>query len=240
MGHDARRLWAAGLGDSARQAGGRFGNGSGVKAAATVIAVGLLGASAVVWALNPNMTPSVESRRSVAYTNALDARAPSDRVFLTVAQLRDALETGAIDRPIKSLLAVNAPMHFGDYRWDDTAVPQGPTWVRIDLRSQLISVFRAGHEIGTAVIVYGGDNKETPIGALHILAKARDHRSSLYEAEMPYTLRLTDDGVSIHASDVRWGAATHGCIGVPIAFAERLFDVTRIGDEVMIVSPAKA
>jgi lipoprotein-anchoring transpeptidase ErfK/SrfK len=57
---------------------------------------------------------------------------------------------------------------------------------------------------------------------------------------MPYTLRLTDDGVSIHASDVRWGAATHGCIGVPIAFAERLFDVTRIGDEVMIVSPAKA
>ena len=78
-------------------------------------------------------------------------------------------------------------------------IPAGPTWIRIDLGSQLISIFRAGHEIGTAVIVYGGDNKQTPIGKLHVLGKARDHRSSLYDAQMPYTLRLTDDGVSIHA-----------------------------------------
>jgi lipoprotein-anchoring transpeptidase ErfK/SrfK len=114
-------------------------------------------------------------------------------------------------------------------------VPAGPTWVRVDLGSQLISVFRGGHEIGTAVIVYGGDNKQTPAGKLHVLAKARDHRSSLYDAQMPYTLRLTGDGVSIHASSVRWGAATHGCIGVPFAFAERLFDAARVGDEVVVV-----
>ena len=89
-------------------------------------------------------------------------------------------------------------MNYGDYRWDDSGVPAGPAWVRVDLDTQLISVFRAGHEIGTAVIVYGGDNKETPTGKLHILARARDHRSSLYDAAMPYTLRLTGDGVSIH------------------------------------------
>jgi lipoprotein-anchoring transpeptidase ErfK/SrfK len=86
------------------------------------------------------------------------------------------------------------------------------------------------------VIVYGGDNKETPVGTLHILAKARKHRSSLYDAEMPYTLRLTNDGVSIHGSSVRWGAATHGCIGVPLDFAQRLFDATSVGDEVTVVS----
>ena len=114
-------------------------------------------------------------------------------------------------------------------------MPAGSTWVRVDLRSQLISVFRAGHEIGTAVIVYGGDNKQTPSGRLHILGKARHHRSSLYDAEMPYTLRLTDDGVAIHASSVRWGAATHGCIGVPPAFAERLFDAAKVGNEVVVV-----
>jgi lipoprotein-anchoring transpeptidase ErfK/SrfK len=101
-------------------------------------------------------------------------------------------------------------------------------------------VFRAGHEIGTAVIVYGGDNMETPVGSLQILAKARDHRSSLYEAEMPYTLRLTNDGVSIHGSNVRWGAATHGCIGVPLEFAQRLFDATNVGDEVVVIPPTKA
>lgn len=158
------------------------------------------------------------------------------RIFLTDEQLRQALKSGTIERPIKSLLAVGRPLTFGDYKWDDAAVPDGPTWVRIDLKSQLISVFRSGHEIGTAVIVYGGDNKETPVGRLHILAKARNHRSSVYDAEMPYTLRLTNDGVSIHASSVRWGAATHGCIGVPTNFAERLFDATKVGDEVTIVA----
>jgi signal peptidase I len=164
-----------------------------------------------------------------------------DRIFLTKAQLDQAIASGTLDRPVKSLLAVKAPLHFGDYAWDDRGVPSGPTWIRVDLGSQLMSVFRGVHEIGTAVIVYGGDNKQTPSGKLHILGKARDHQSSLYDAQMPYTLRLTDDGVSIHASGVRWGAATHGCIGVPLPFAQRLFDAARIGDEVVIVGglPAK-
>ena len=55
---------------------------------------------------------------------------------------------------------------------------------------------------------------------------------------MPYTLRLTGDGVSIHGSNVRCGQATHGCIGVPLAFAERLFDATKVGDEVVIIPAA--
>jgi hypothetical protein len=178
---------------------------------------------------------------AVAAVASLATAAPADdgRVFLSRAQVRQALAAGTLDRPVKSLLAVQAPMQFGDYRWSDRGVPSGPVWIRVDLRAQLLSVFRAGHEIGTAVIVYGGDNKETPAGKLHILAKARDHRSSLYDAKMPYTLRLTDDGVSIHGSNVRWGAATHGCIGVPLAFAERLFRATEVGDEVVVVPAAR-
>jgi hypothetical protein len=161
------------------------------------------------------------------------------RVRLGETQIRKALANGTIDRPVQSLLEVKGPLQFGDYVWNDTAVPNGPRWIRIDLGKQLISIFRGGHEIGTAVIVYGGDNKQTPPGKLHILAKARDHRSSLYDAPMPYTLRLTDDGVSIHGSTVRWGAATHGCIGVPLAFAQRLFDAASVGDEVLIIPAAK-
>lgn len=156
------------------------------------------------------------------------------RLFLSKAQQREALLAGTLDRPVHSLLAISAPMNFGDYRWNDEGVPAGSTWIRVDLRSQLISIFRAGHEIGTAVIVYGGDNKQTPLGRLHILAKARNHRSSLYDASMPYTLRLTGDGVSIHASSVREGSATHGCIGIPLPFAKRLFDAVSVGDEVEI------
>ena len=55
-------------------------------------------------------------------------------------------------------------------------------------------------------------------------------------APLPYTLRLTEDGVSIHGSNVRWGFATHGCVGVPSAFAAKLFAALNVGDEVQIVS----
>jgi lipoprotein-anchoring transpeptidase ErfK/SrfK len=126
-------------------------------------------------------------------------------------------------------------MHYGEFRWDDGTVPQGDTWVRIDLAQQTLSVFRAGHEIGTAVILYGTDGKPTPTGTFPILAKATQHRSSLYDAEMPYMLRLTGDGVAIHASAVRRGSATHGCIGVPEAFARQLFAVVKRGDPVAIL-----
>ena len=157
------------------------------------------------------------------------------RVFLNGAQLEQALASKTLDRPVKSLLAVDGPLHFGNYRWNDQAVPDGPLWIRVDLGAQIISVFRAGHEIGTAVIVYGGDNKRTPGGRLQILARDKDHRSSIYDADMPYTLQLTHDGVAIHGSDVRRGRATHGCVGVPLEFARRLFDAAKVGDEVVII-----
>jgi hypothetical protein len=194
------------------------------------LASAALAATAAAWAFD-TLKPEAHAARPAAPEQPLSG----DRIYLTKAQLDGAIAGGTLDRPVKSLLAVKAPLHFGDYSWDERGVPAGSTWVRVDLRSQLISGFRAGHEIGTAVIVYGGDNKQTPSGRLHILGKARDHRSSLYDAEMPYTLRLTDDGVAIHASSVRWGAATHGCIGVPPAFAERLFDAAKVGDEVVVV-----
>jgi L,D-transpeptidase catalytic domain len=170
-------------------------------------------------------------------SSELPRAAHKGRLILTKAQLKQAMSSRALDRPVLSLLEVDKPLRYGDFAWNDKAIPDGLTWVRIDLGAQLISVFRGGHEIGTAVIVYGGDNKQTPSGTFHILARARDHYSSLYDAAMPYTLQLTNDGVAIHGSTVRSGAATHGCIGVPIEFAKRLFDEARVGDEVVIIAP---
>lgn len=161
-----------------------------------------------------------------------------DRIVFTAAEQRQAQAEGLSERPIRSILNVRGKMSYGDYRWNDAGVPAGPTWVRVDLDKQLISVFRAGHEIGTAVILYGADGVPTPTGHFPILAKMKDHRSSTYDAPMPYTLRLTGDGVSIHGSNVRWGFATHGCVGVPTAFAAKLFDAVKKGDEVVIVDSA--
>lgn len=158
------------------------------------------------------------------------------RIAISPAQLRQAYSRGLIDHSIKTILDVRHPMSYGDFVWNDKGVPAGPAWIRVDLKSQLLSVFRSGHEIGTAVVLYGADGLPTPTGKFPILAKLKNHRSSTYDAPMPYTLRLTGDGVSIHGSNVRWGFATHGCIGVPAAFAAKLFDVVKVGDEVLIVS----
>jgi len=138
---------------------------------------------------------------------------------------------------VHSLLRVDRPMHFGDYVWNESGVPaRGDTRIRVDLSRQLMSVFRGGHEIGTAVILYGTDHKPTPTGTFPILARARLHQSTLYDAEMPYMLRLTGDGVAIHASAVRRGYATHGCVGIPEDFARRVFAASARGDLVTITA----
>ena len=183
----------------------------------------------------------VETMGKAKFPQLATGALPSEgRVFLNSAQLEQALASKTLDRPVRSLLAVRGPLRFGDFEWNDRDVPDGPLWIRVDLGAQIISVFRAGHEIGTSVIVYGGDNKQTPGGRLRILARDKDHRSSIYDADMPYTLQLTYDGVAIHGSDVRLGKATHGCVGVPLEFARRLFDIAKVGDEVVIIPVSAA
>ena len=194
---------------------------------------GLATAAAAAWSSQIIERPNPAPAAAKSQAEWVD----KDRIFLTKAQLFQAHAEGAIDRDIQSVLDVRKRMHYGDFVWNDRNVPKGPVWVRVDLKSQIISVFRSGHEIGTAVVLYGADEKQTPDGVFPIIAKIKDHKSATYNgAPMPFTLRLTQDGVAIHGSDVRWGAATHGCIGVPVEFAQKLFGQVAKGDQVLIIS----
>ena len=140
------------------------------------------------------------------------------------------------DYVIKRALVINEPIVHGFWTWDDAGVPDGPVVITVDTAAQTISVFRAGYEIGVAVILYGADEKPTPLGRYPITQKKVHHISNLYGAPMPYMQRLTNDGISIHASEVADGWATHGCIGVPRAFAKLLFEETKLGDLVIVTS----
>lgn len=137
---------------------------------------------------------------------------------------------------VRRILDLKKPLSHGDYVWDESGAPDGPVVITVDLAAQVVSIFRDGYEIGTAAIIYGADNMPTPLGVFPILQKDADHVSNLYDAPMPYMLRLTNDGVAIHASDVRYGNATHGCVGVPTGFARKLFAATRIGDRVIVTN----
>ena len=53
---------------------------------------------------------------------------------------------------------------------------------------------------------------------------------------MPHMQRLTWSGIALHGGVVPAHPASHGCIRLPYEFAERLFDIARLGMRV-IVSP---
>ena len=137
---------------------------------------------------------------------------------------------------VKRILQINEPFVHGYYKWDDEGVPEGELVVTVDLKAESISVFRAGYEIGAAVITFGDSEKPTPTGVFPITQKSKDHVSNIYGSPMPYMLRLTNDGVAIHASDVKWGWGTRGCIGVPIEFARRLFEQAKLGDRAIVTN----
>ena len=138
---------------------------------------------------------------------------------------------------LKSILDIpEGPFRYGDWYWDDSNAPaKGKLVVTVDLDARVISAFRDGHEIGTAVALLGTKKHPTPLGRFPILTKEKDNIAEKYNnAPMPWTLRLTWDGIAIHGSPGINGYASHGCIGVPDGFAEKLFAIAKRGDVVVI------
>ena len=135
---------------------------------------------------------------------------------------------------IKRILPISGPIKYGEWHWNEDDVPAGPIVVTVDLEARVISVFRGGFEIGAAAVLLGTEEKPTPTGVYPITQKRRHHVSNLYDSPMPYMQRLTDDGITLHATKVEWGYASHGCIGMPEAFAKKVFETTSVGDRVYI------
>jgi lipoprotein-anchoring transpeptidase ErfK/SrfK len=142
---------------------------------------------------------------------------------------------------VRRILDIPGPLKMGAYHWDESGAPaDGPVVITVDLEAQVLSIFRGGYEIGAAAILYGRDDKPTPLGAFPISQKDAHHVSNLYDAPMPYMMRLTNDGVTIHGSDsVAPGYATHGCVAVPVAFAKKLFEAAKVGDLVIVTRGKK-
>ena len=144
---------------------------------------------------------------------------------------------------IKRILPIDGPIKYGEWHWDESGAPAtGPIVVTVDLEARVMSVFRDGYEIGATAVLLGTDEHPTPLGVFPILSKERHNVSEIYgNAPMPWTLRLTHDGVAIHGgSTVELGWSSHGCIGTPDAFVSRLFAIAKVGDRVIITRGQKA
>ncbi|WP_420605527.1 L,D-transpeptidase family protein [Novosphingopyxis sp.] len=126
------------------------------------------------------------------------------------------------------------PLMSGEWIWDEGRAPDAPLRIVVDIDSEQIYAYRGGYEVGRATIIYGADHKPTPLGSFPILEKDIDHISNLYDAPMPYMLRMTWDGITIHGANVDNRYATHGCVGVPDGFAAKLFAGAKLGDTVTV------
>jgi hypothetical protein len=123
----------------------------------------------------------------------------------------------------------------GEYLWEPQRAQRGPLVMVVSLPEQRMHVYRDGVRIGITTISSGKSGKETPTGNFEILQKKREHYSNLYNnAPMPYMQRLTWDGIALHAGALPGYPASNGCIRLPKAFAEMLFEYTERGGRVVV------
>ena len=115
-----------------------------------------------------------------------------------------------------------------------------PIMAIVSLRDQQITVYDDQGWMMRAPVSSGQKGRETPAGVFSVLQKEAEHYSNMYDdAYMPHMQRLTWSGIAIHGGPLPGYPASHGCIRMPYDFAERLFDVTKLGMR-LIVAPGSA
>jgi lipoprotein-anchoring transpeptidase ErfK/SrfK len=126
-------------------------------------------------------------------------------------------------------------MKPGQYRWVEDVPQTGETKVVIDLLTQLFYVYRDERLVGVATISSGKKGDETPLGFWSVMSKKVKGFSRKYDnAPMPYMQMYDPKGIAFHAGANPGYPASHGCVRLPLKFAERLFGLTKIGTKVVI------
>jgi hypothetical protein len=111
-----------------------------------------------------------------------------------------------------------------------------PVMAIVSLGRQRLTIYDADGWIMHAPVSSGQGGYETPAGIYSILQRKAEHFSNLYDdAAMPFMQRLTWSGIALHAGALPGYPASHGCVRMPHGFAERLFDVTRLGMRVIVM-----
>ncbi|HEX6660507.1 MAG TPA: L,D-transpeptidase family protein [Sphingomicrobium sp.] len=123
----------------------------------------------------------------------------------------------------------------GQWVWAAQDAPEGPVLVYVDLTRQIATVYRNGFRIAVTTVSTGRPGFATPTGVFTILQRDANHHSSKYnDAPMPFTERLTWQGVALHAGGLPGYPSSHGCVHLPLQFAKLLFGIESLGGTVII------
>ena len=113
--------------------------------------------------------------------------------------------------------------------------PKGPLQIIISIVDQNISVYSGDVLVARSAVSTGVPDHPTPMGVFTVIQKQRWHRSNLYSAApMPYMQRITWSGVALHAGILPGYPASHGCIRLTEDFAIRLWQLTKLGNRIII------
>jgi uncharacterized protein YjbI with pentapeptide repeats/lipoprotein-anchoring transpeptidase ErfK/SrfK len=113
-------------------------------------------------------------------------------------------------------------------------VPE-PMMLVVSLDAQKLDIYRGLNHVASAKISSGMPGYDTKMGVFSILEKKRRHHSNLYSgAPMPFMQRLTRSGTALHAGAIPGYPASHGCVRLPYSFAPKLFEMTKVGQNVVV------
>lgn len=122
----------------------------------------------------------------------------------------------------------------GQYLWAST-LPDGDTHIVVDLLTQMTYVYRGDQLVGASTMSSAKTGHITPYGSWSILEKRPFYRSKKYDnAPMPWMERIDNYGIAFHGGTNPGYPASHGCMRLPMKFAQKLYSVTKLGTKVLI------
>jgi lipoprotein-anchoring transpeptidase ErfK/SrfK len=123
----------------------------------------------------------------------------------------------------------------GQYLWATSIPQQGDTRIVLDLVTQMAYVYRGDRLVGATTISAARRGMVTPLGYWSILEKRPFYRSRKYDnAPMPFMQRIDSYGIAMHGGNNPGYPASHGCIRLPMKFAQKLYGLTKVGSKVVI------
>jgi lipoprotein-anchoring transpeptidase ErfK/SrfK len=117
----------------------------------------------------------------------------------------------------------------------ESGKPQGPLIIAISINQQKLKIYDANGFFAEAPVSTGMHGHPTPMGVFSVIQKHKFHHSNIYSnAPMPYMQRITWSGVAMHAGVLPGYPASHGCIRMPMAFAIKMWNWTKMGARVVV------
>jgi hypothetical protein len=112
-----------------------------------------------------------------------------------------------------------------------------PMFAVVALAEQRVTIYDTeGTQMLQAPVSTGAKGLETPAGIYSVVQKKQEHHSNIYEdGAMPFMQRITWTGIALHGGVLPGYPASHGCVRMPMAFAQQLYSLTEIGLRVIIV-----